>query len=116
MSQETRYIGFIYQPDKYGIYKLFLEMVLKNSRLKSSRAMFENNNTNWQQCVEGVEIYKITLKIFFTYLKSFMQRIIQKPILKLMSQETRYIGFIYQPDKYGYKLFLEMVLKKVDWN
>ena len=33
--------------------------------------------------VEGVEIYKINFKNFFTYLKSFMQRIIQKPILKL---------------------------------
>ena len=24
--------------------------------------------------------------------------------------------FYLQPDKYGYKLFLKMILKKVDWN
>ena len=34
-----------------------------------------------QNVWRGVEIYKINLKKKFTYLKSFMQRIIQKPIL-----------------------------------
>ena len=31
----------------------------------------------------GLKCYKINLKQFFTHLKSFMQRIIQKPILNL---------------------------------
>ena len=41
------------------------------------------NPGEWlSECVEGVEIYKINFLKFFTYLKSFKQRIIQKPILK----------------------------------
>ena len=42
-----------------------------------------NPGERWSECVEGIEIYKINLKKNFTYLKSFMQRIIQKPILKV---------------------------------
>ena len=44
-----------------------------------------NPGERLSECVEGVEIYKINLKKIFTYLKSFMQRIIQKPILKLFT-------------------------------
>ena len=40
----------------------------------------------------GVEIYKINLKKIFTYLKSFMQRIIQKPILKGVLHPRRVFG------------------------
>ena len=40
-----------------------------------------NPGERLSECVEGVEIYKINLKKI-TYLKSFMQRIIQKRILK----------------------------------
>ena len=43
-----------------------------------------NPGERLSECVEGVEIYKINLKKKkLTYLKSFMQRIIQKRILEL---------------------------------
>ena len=41
-----------------------------------------NPSERLSECVEGVEIYKINLKKIFTYVKKFMQRIIQKWILK----------------------------------
>ena len=50
---------------------------LKNG--KKNIFQWGNPGERLSECVEGVEIYKINLKKI-TYLKSFMQRIIQKPI------------------------------------
>ena len=52
---------------------------MKNGK-KKKIFQWGNPGERLSECVEGVEIYKINLKKI-TYLKSFMQRIIQKRIL-----------------------------------
>ena len=45
-----------------------------------------NPGERLSECVEGVEIYKSNFFFKITYLKSFMQRIIQKRIFKLSAK------------------------------
>ena len=66
-----------------------------------------NPGERLSECVEGVEIYKINLKKI-TYPKIFMQRIIQKRILKVMPR--RYLSH-FDFDKKIYTLPIYMKTK-----
>ena len=65
----------------FGCYKQKQRYVFWYEKWQKNIFQWGNPGERLSECVEGVEIYKINLKKKFTYLKSFMQRIFQKPIL-----------------------------------
>ena len=69
----------------FGCYKQKQRYVFWYEKWPKNIFQWGNPGEWLSECVEGVEIYKINFKKLFTYLKSFVQRIIQKPILKTYS-------------------------------